>query len=153
MAWKFLNIGKANEEITRLNAEVSKVTQERDDARAALEANGTEVSKAAEEIQANAETLKAENLKLAGQVTSLTGQVATQAAEITRLNGIVAGEPERVKITVAGKVAEAQAAIGAPAAPAVPPSAAKPGAGLTGMARIRAAAQADLDAAGYQAKS
>lgn len=67
MAWRFLNIGKANAEIERLALEVSTVTKERDDLKAAMEANASEAVKAAEDLQT--------------QVTAQAATIATLIAE------------------------------------------------------------------------
>ena len=77
--------------------------------------------------------------------------VKTLESMNTDLTGKVAAAESKVDATVAAKLAQATAAIGAPAQPVVPATAATPQA-LTGMARVRAAAKADLEKAGYVAK-
>ena len=67
-----------------------------------------------------------------------------------RLEQII-GKPASAKATTTAQPVEVQPAIAAQSAPAVP-AAAKRETGLVGMARIRAAAKADLDAAGYVPK-
>src|ERR1035438_10270732 len=94
MVWQFLNIGKANAEIDRLNAENLKVTKERDDANAAVESNSTEVTKHAEELQGQVTAATSTITGLQGQVGTLTADVAAKATEITRLTTQIAGQGE-----------------------------------------------------------
>lgn len=114
MAWKFLNIGKANAEVDRLNAEVLKLTAERDEAKTALESNSTEVTAHAEGLQANAETLKAEKLKAEQQVATLTTQMAAQATEMATAKERLANPTAETAKLASHKAAEITGAQGQP---------------------------------------
>jgi chromosome segregation ATPase len=151
MAFAFFNITKANAEIDRLNAELAKVTKERDDLKASAGTNGEEIAKQAEAIQAELATANTTIATLKEDAKALKADNDKKAGEIANLNKRVEGVAEEIKIKVAQQVANETAKIGAPAAPAIPAAAKeeKPG---TGMSRILAAARADLQAAGYEKK-
>lgn len=110
MAFKFFNIGKANEEITRLEGEVARLTTE---AQTATE-NANAVAAAAEQCktdltaaQTEITTLKAnlvqkdsdlatvasvteENKTLKATIADPKGEIANRAAELARAQGVPA---------------------------------------------------------------
>jgi septal ring factor EnvC (AmiA/AmiB activator) len=80
-AFKFFNIGKANTEIERLAAELTKVSADRDEARAAVEGNNSEAVKAGEELQVKVSAHEKTIESLNAQVKDLTGKLATAETE------------------------------------------------------------------------
>ena len=90
MAWKFLNIGKANAEIERLEKElaaeqgkVATVTKERDDAKAALESNDSEIAKNATAVQTELTQVKVERDQIKSDLASAKTTIATLTAELS----------------------------------------------------------------------
>jgi hypothetical protein len=156
MAYKFYNIGKANEEITRLEglaATHAATIATQAAAIAAKPAAGPEAGQLAEVLASNVETansLAQANTDLAtarAAITALNLEVASLKGQVTEAVASVATEAAR-------KAAAITAAAGAPAIPAVAAdakAATVKGKG-SGMARILAAAKSDLKAGGYVAK-
>jgi len=114
MAWKFLNIGKANAEVDRLNEDVLKLTAERDEAKTALESNSTEVTAHAEGLLADAEKLKAEKLKAEQQVATLTTKMAAQATELATAKERLANPTAETAKLASHRAAEITGAQGQP---------------------------------------
>jgi predicted nucleic acid-binding Zn-ribbon protein len=102
MAWKFLNIGKANAEIERLQAEVATVTKERDDARAALTDNHSETVSAAESLQTNLTAAQADLVTAKASVASLGAQVTKLEADLKVANEKLAN-PEAQVVQIASR--------------------------------------------------
>jgi len=151
MAFKFLQIGKANARIDELEAQLATITQERDQAKAALESNGAEISAAAEQLQTELNAVNNTITGLRASEAKAVKEAATAQAEVASLKEQLKAKDGEVKIKVAHQVQEEQAKLGQPSAPAVPASA-KPAKEATGMARIVAAARADLQSGGYVPK-
>ena len=152
MAFKFLQIGKANAEIERLTAELAKVTKEKEDAQAAVADNGNEVAKEAEKLQADLGTAKQSISTLTGERDAAVSQLAGKDAEIKSLTEKLAAKDGEVKIQVARQVAETQSQLGAPPIPAPPKEATATGTngkGKVGMARVLDLCREDLKKAGY----
>ena len=145
MAWKFLNIGKANARIDELESQLSAVSKERDEAKSVLESNYSEISAHAEDIQKELETRNSELAALKSSVLASQTEVSNLRAELKSKDG-------EVEIKVARQLQQHQSALGQPSAPVVPTEAKKPAAALVGMARLLAHARADLDSAGYVKK-
>ena len=153
MAFKFFNIAKANQEIERLEGENTalkgKVSQLEASAGENIHIISLDAEKTAEEFATVSKTLSQSQADL----KTAQASIASQAAEIEGLKTKLAGKDEEVKITVARQVANTQAALGQPPAPAIPPTAtATSGAPKTGMARVLAACKEDLDKSGYVRK-
>jgi chromosome segregation ATPase len=175
MALKIFRIGVANARISELEAENLELTK-------TIEANSGPKVKGAkacpeckgeglveceacdgtgevnEEAKSKAIAKQTEHTQLSADLVTAKQTIGTLETKIktlesmnTDLTGKVAAAESKVDATVAAKLAQATAAIGAPAQPVVPATAATPQA-LTGMARVRAAAKADLEKAGYVAK-
>jgi chromosome segregation ATPase len=152
MAFKFFRMKEADARIVELEASVASLTKERDAAVAAVGENHTEIT-------AQAEVLKKD---LAASVADLTtakqtiGSLETQIKSLESMNAdqtkSIEAKGKEVDAKVAAQVASVQAALGSPAAPSAPTSASAP-AHLTGMDRVRAAARADLEKAGYVGKN
>ncbi len=155
MAWKFLNIAKANAEIDRLNTENEKLTRERDDARAALEANNSDTVKEAEKLQGQvAEAGKtiqardAEVTRLNGLVASKDTELATARAELSKANEKFANPSAQIQQAASVKAAEITSAQGQPpvkASPVENPSKQEGKTELKGFAKARAAFKAELN--------
>jgi chromosome segregation ATPase len=138
----FFNIGKANAEITRLNAELKKTQDERDAAQSNSSAIATE-----------AERLKADNISKADAIANHATILAAKDAEIaglktelTAAKAVVTDFDAKVEKSASTKALEICAAQGISPVkggkpsdtPAKPKEATE---GLTGMARIRASIQ------------
>lgn len=144
--FSFHHIGKANTRIAELETQLASVTKEKDDAVAALESNASEVSDSAEKLQTD---LAAANTSISGLKAELATAQAAVAASVTTiadLNAKLKAKDGEVKITVARELQSAQAALGQPAAPAIPESASDPKKPLFGLARVTAAFEAETAA-------
>jgi chromosome segregation ATPase len=155
MAWHFLNIGKANVEIDRLNAEVLKLTSERDAAKTALESNTSEVVTQAEGLQTQLTAATSTITGLQGQVGTLTASVAakdadlvTVRAELATAKDTIANPSAQIVKIASVKAAEITGAQGQPpviTTPAATPAAVKAeAAGLFGLAKVQAAIKAQI---------
>jgi SMC interacting uncharacterized protein involved in chromosome segregation len=154
-AFKFFNIGKANQEIERLNAELTKVSAERDEARAAVEGNNSEAVSAGEELQVkldmankSIETITAENAQLKDASAKHATELAGVKAELETAKATIAGEPERITKAAATKAAEITSAQGQEpikTSPVTSPAGGKENSGLKGIAKVQAAFKAQLD--------
>lgn len=82
MAWKFLNIGKANAEVDRLALEVASVTKERDDLRANMETNASDVTKQAEELQGQVAALTIERDTAQAALVTAKAELATASDKL-----------------------------------------------------------------------
>lgn len=151
MAFKFLKIGNANAEIDRLNAELAKVTKERDDAIAATSENSSEVVKEAEKLQGELTTAQASIATLTSERDAAVSQIAGKDAEIKALNEKLAAKDGEVQIKVAQQVQNVQASLGAPPipAPATKTGNTNGAVPLTGMAKVLASIREDLKKAEY----
>jgi len=150
MAWKFLNIGKANAEIERLEKELATIKAERDEARTALESNNSEAVKAAEGFQADLAIARTELEAAKGQVTKLTNdlsaattELTTVKAELVTAKAQIADPAGVIQKAASAKAAEITSSQGQPPVKVDPTtSPAAPGkeqSGLTGIARVQAA--------------
>lgn len=149
-----MNIGKANAEIERLNAEVATLTKERDDARAALESNNSEVGKQAESLQGQLTAANQSISDLNAQVTALKADLASKEkslaaveSELKAAQEKLANSGEQIKQAASLKAAEITGAQGQP--PVVVPVAETPAQSsaktenLFGIARVIAAFKAE----------
>lgn len=91
--FKFFNIGKANEEITRLEGEVTKAQA---DAKAATE-NAAEVEKAAETATADLSQARADLATAKTSITSLTSRAEKAEADLKTANEKIANPSEEIK--------------------------------------------------------
>jgi hypothetical protein len=148
MAFKFLQVGKANAEIDRLNVELVKVSKERDEAVAAVGENTSEVATQAEQIQADLATAKQTISTITGERDTAAAALVVANAKVAKLEADLAAKDGEVKIKVAQQALTVQAALGQPAAPVIP-DASKQGASKEGIDPIRAAARKDLEAGGF----
>jgi len=139
------HIGKAKEEIARLEADNARLTKELADATAALESNTSEVGKAAEQMEKDLATAKQTISTLTSERDALTGQLSAKDAEIKGLTEKVASQAEEVKVQVARQVQTTQAALGQPPIPTPPANATNGTSQLKGVARAAAGIKADLD--------
>jgi len=110
------------------------------------EAKSKAIKKQGEHAQLSADLMTAKQT-----IGTLETKIKTLESMNTELTGKVAAAESKVDATVAAKLAQATAAIGAPAQPVVPTTATATSQ-LSGMARVRAAAKADLEKAGYVPK-
>jgi|SRR5580765_1185385 len=146
---RFWNVGKANAEITRLEAEVAKLTKERDEAAAAVEANNSEAVAGATQLESDLATAKQSISTLTAERDAAVKQLSANADAIKALNEKLAGKDEEVKIQVARQVQQTQSQLGAPPVP-TPPAATKTATTqVSGMQKVLAAAREDLKKAGY----
>jgi seryl-tRNA synthetase len=120
MAWKFLNIGKANSEIERLSTEVATITKERDEARTALETNNAGLVKNAEELQGQATDARAVAEGLRGQMSALTAERDGLKAELQTAQEKLANPSEQVVKIAAARALEITGAQGQPPLPTTP---------------------------------
>lgn len=125
MALKFFQIGKANEEIDRLNAELAKVTAERD----ALTGNDSTIA-------AEAEKVKGELAAASAKIVQLESDLATARQSISSLKETnlkvesdlhaaqakLANPEARIKEAAAVQAAEITAKLGQPPVVAAPPA-------------------------------
>src|SRR5258708_6444214 len=105
-AFKFLHIGKASARIDELEAQVASLTKERDEALAAVKANGAEIIKQAEDLQTQLTAANGQVTKWTLDTAAMTGIVSAQAAEIKSLGDRLAAKDGEVKIKVAREVAQ-----------------------------------------------
>lgn len=153
MAWKFLNIGKANARIDELESQLAAVTKERDDALKASGENSTEIQAEHERVSKQAEDASAKCKQLESDLTTAKTSIASSQTKIAELESKLAAKDSEVKIQVARQAQEIQAQLGQPPKPEPPKAGTvQPGA-ETGMSRVLASAKADLDRAGYVRKN
>lgn len=103
MAWRFLNISKANAEIDRLSLELSAITKERDDLKAAMESNASETIKALEDA-----TAKISALEEGAKALTAERDAALAALDVAKK------EIEAAPVKISQKAAEITAAQGQP---------------------------------------
>jgi len=150
MSFKFFNIGKANAEVDRLEAEVARLTSELQSA----QENAGAVEKGAEELRsslleaskANA-TKDAEIARLNGLVAGKDTELATTKAELAKANEKLANPSAQIQQAASVKAAEITAAQGQPpvkASPVENPSKQEAKPELKGFAKARAAFKAEL---------
>ena len=120
MAWMFLNIGKANQEIDRLNAELAAVTKERDEARTALEANHTFEEAEAATLNSQLASAQASVTELKAAVKAKDAEMATMKAELQKAQEQLANPSAQIVKIAAVKAAEITGAQGQPAVPTAP---------------------------------
>src|SRR5690349_5090724 len=153
MALKIWNIGTANKRIEELEAENATLKGKISQAESAVGENNSEAVKAAEGLQDSLDTANKSLAQAQSDLATAKASVASKAAEIESLKSKLAAKDEEVKTAAARQALNIQAALGQPSAPVVPDNA-KPGADSgkpkTGIARIIAAAKADLQKAGYE---
>jgi len=156
MAWKFLNIGKANAEIERLEkaladeqAKTAALNKERDELKTAAEANDSEIARNAEAtgkelIQAKADlaTAKQSVSTLTTERDDAKAQLATVGKERDELKAKIADPKGAIQTAASAKAAEITGAQGQPpiaTAPVATP-AAKPAeaSGLKGFDAVQA---------------
>lgn len=142
MAFKFLSIVKANIRIDELETQNAQLVKERDEARTALEGNASEVTKQAEHLQADLDTAVASLKIRTEERDAALADAGAKAKEIETLMAELKAKDGEVNIKVAQGVLDAQAALGQPAAPAIPATAKAPGE-LHGLARFIAAEKAE----------
>ncbi len=155
MALKIWNIGKANAEIEKLTAEVDSRKQQLSKAESAVSENTSEAVKAADQLEADLATVKQSVATLTKERDDALASSGASAKQISDLQSQLSAKSEEVKIQISRGLQNSQAALGQPAAIAIP-EAAKPAANgkpLAGMAKILASAKSDLERAGYERKN
>ena len=152
MAFKFFRMKEADARIVELEASVASLTKERDAAVAAVGENHTEITVQAEDLKKNLAASVADLATAKQTIGSLETQIESLKSMNADLTKSIEAKGKEVDIKVAAQVATVQAALGSPAAPSAPATASAPSQ-LTGMARVRAAAKADLEKAGYVPKN
>jgi len=145
MAYKFFNIGKANEEIDKLEAAVAKLTAERD----AIKDNDSTIAAEAEKLKTRLASADAKVVQLDADlatarqsISSLTTERDAARSELATANAALANPEQRIKEAASVQAAQITASLGQPpiaAQPAAPPN---PSAGLTGLERAIAAHKA-----------
>jgi chromosome segregation ATPase len=115
MALKFFRVSAANAEIERLAGEVSSLTKERDDLKAALEANAADTTKAAEDIQAQLVTANKTVESLTAEVSTSKAALEKATADLAEATKKLENPAEQVAKLAAQKAAEITAAQGQPA--------------------------------------
>ena len=140
-AFRFFNIGKANEEITRLESRIQELEAENTQ----LKDNGPAVEAEAEKVRgeladAQSKLAKADaDLKAAqGDVTKLTAERDQAKKDLEAANAKLANPGEQVKKAASEQAAAIVQQIGVPPVPTTPnanPAATKP-AEATGRARF-----------------
>jgi chromosome segregation ATPase len=134
MAWKFLNIGKANAEIERLEKEVETAKAEAANAKTALETNNSEIAAQLEKVQGE---LTAANTSLAARTTELSSAKASllaAQAEVTTLKATIADPKGEIEKRASAKALEITAGQGQP--PVGVTSTSSPGATSSGDALL-----------------
>ena len=121
MAWRFLNISKANAEIDRLALEVSTITKERDDLKAAMESNGAETISALEDSQAKVAALEEGAKVLSAERDAVKVELDAAKKEL-----------EATPVKISQKAQEITASQGQPPVATAP--AATPAGGASGVA-------------------
>ncbi len=129
MALKFFQIGKANEEIDRLELANAELTRQIE----AFKGNDSEVVAAAEKIKGELAASGAKVVQLESDlatarlsITSLTGERDAARTELATANGKLANPDQRIKDAAAVQAAQITASLGQPpvtAQPAVNPAA------------------------------
>lgn len=137
MAFKFFSIGKANEEIDKLESSLAELTRERD----ALKENSAA-------IETDAENVKSELASAGAKAVQLESDLATARQSITSLTverdaavsaqkaaeAKLANPSAQIKEAAALQALEITAKLGQPPVTSAPPPApANPGAGLKGL--------------------
>lgn len=144
MALKIWNIGKANAEIDRLTGELAAVAKERDDLKAAIESNKTEVSAEAETLQASFTASQARVTALEAELVTAKADAEAKAGEIKALSEKLAAKDAEVEVKVSRRLMEQQAVLGQPDKPTAAGISAnsKP---LFGIQRVIAAEKAESE--------
>lgn len=142
MAFKFFNIGKANEEIDKLESSVAQLTEERD----AIKANSGEIEAAAETFKGELTAARQKAVQLESDlatarqsIATLTTERDTASAAQNTAEAKLANPSEQVKALASAQALEITAKLGQPPVTAAPPAPANPAAGLTGLDRAIAA--------------
>lgn len=142
--FKFFNIGKANAEIERLEAELTKSQAETK----AAKDNAAEVETAAEATSAELTKVRIDLKAAQDQVAAKDAEVAKVSAELKDAKEKLANPSAQVKEIASHKAAEITAAQGQPPVkvPAVenPAAPAKEKNNLSGFAKVQAAFKAQI---------
>jgi len=146
MAWKFLNIAKANARIDELEAQLVTANREREDISASIAAGETEAVKIAEALTAQVSTLSAENKQLSADLVTARASIASEGAEVARLKAELVEKEKEVTARATKQAVEIQAQLGQPGAPATPPTATSTAKPLFGLAKAIAAEKAETAA-------
>jgi chromosome segregation ATPase len=152
MAMKFFRIGAANAKITELEASIAALTKERDEVISAIPENNKEIVAQAEDLKNNLAASIADLTTAKQTIGSLETQIKSLESMNAELTKSIEAKDKEVDAKVATKVAAIESTLGAPSAP-IAPASAKSSKELTGMDRVRAAARADLEKAGYVSKN
>jgi chromosome segregation ATPase len=150
--FKFFNIGKANAEIVRLEAEVTKSQAETKAAKdnaveveAAAEATSAELITAKAELKTAKDQVAAKDLELAAK----DSEIAIVKAELKTAKEQLANPSEQIRKIASHKAAEITAAQGQPpvkvATAENPAAAGKEPNNLVGLAKVQAAFKAQLE--------
>jgi chromosome segregation ATPase len=153
MAWKFLNIGKANAEIERLEtalaaeqAKVTTLTQERDAAKTALAENDSEIAKNAAAVQTEITQVKAERDQAKADLGTAKTTIATLTQERDEAKAKLTDPKGTIQSAATTKAAEITAAQGQPPIAAVPTTA-------PGQASTKVMKRSDFNALSPKEKS
>lgn len=110
MAFKFFNIGKANEEIDKLEASVAQLTAERD----AIRGNTGQVEAAAEKLKSGLAAADAKIVQLESELSTARTAGTSLTAELSAANAKLANPDERIKEAASIQAAEITAKLGQP---------------------------------------
>lgn len=142
MAFGFFNIGKANEEIERLNQAVAALTAEN----TALKENTPLIEAAAEKLKTDSEAtalklsqVEADLATAKDSVASLTAAKEKAEADLAAANAKLANPGEQIKNAASAQAAAITASIGVPPVVATSPTQPSPSKSLTGLERAIAA--------------
>lgn len=141
-AFKFFNIGKANEEITRLESRVAELTTENE----SLKQNGPAVEAAAETLQSDLDSTKSKlaqvesDLSTAKQtISTLTAAKEKAEADLSAASAKLANPGVQIDEAASAKAAAITASIGVPPVAATAPNPQPASKALTGLERAIAA--------------
>lgn len=137
-AFKFFNIGKANDEIARLEAQVADLNKQITD----LKANGPEVEAAAETLRGELEAERQKAAKAEIDLATVNSEKDKAVADLAAANAKLAAFPVEVKTAAAAQAAQITASIGVPPVAATPATPPEPAKNLTGLDRAIAAHKA-----------
>ena len=143
--WSVFNIGSANKQIDELKAENETLKQQVKAFEEATPEAVTQLQGEVAAIKTEAADAKAKLLQAESDLATAKQTIGTLTAEKAQLAKDLDAKGKEVEAAASKKAAEIQASIGAPAAPAIPPTA-KPATEATGFNRIVAATAAQISA-------
>lgn len=141
-AYKFFNIGKANEEIDRLQGQLAALTAEN----TSLKENVPQVEAAAESLRTDLESTKAKLTQAESDLATARQTISTVTAakdkaetDLAAANAKLANPEERIQQAASVQAASITASIGVPPVAAAPADPQPKSKSLTGLERAIAA--------------